>query len=352
MRTQIAYKPIKLLLQAIFVLAISREFSFLDFFYRQCQLNESKHSIYELFFDPQWFYCGSFLYISIMSTEFDKIVKNCSGPYGDLFIYQLQGRVKFNDEQTLGKYFLGNWVEDNTSFLFFSVPSEEIISDLLKKRPELELIDDNYLTYEQWQGGGITPITIENFVITPPWDRLGIDEGKINILLDPGLVFGTGLHPTTGDCLRAMACLNRDYPLERVLDLGTGTGILALAAARLGARKVLAVDLNPLCVKTAEKNVRLNNLESVIGVIEGKAENFADEHADLVVANIHYKVITRLLEKRAFPGKAWVVISGLMRSQAREIKERLEIYNLRLIHQWDDQMTWYTMLLKKVPKVI
>lgn len=269
-----------------------------------------------------------------------------NGPYRDLFIYHLKGQVRDEEELALGDHFLGNWVEDDTSFLFFSVPSGEIVAGLVSERSNLELIEDYNLTYEQWQGSALKPLVIEPFVIQPPWEGLDGDDGRIRIILDPGLVFGSGLHPTTRDCLKAMVLLHEQYPLERVLDLGTGTGILALAAALMGAKKVLAVDLNPLSVKTALKNIVLNGLEGSIEVVHGSAEDFLEEEAELVVANLHHSVIARFLEKEGFLKKRWFIISGLLRSEAREIRSQLDEHRLNVVHEWDHEGTWYTMLAK------
>jgi len=256
----------------------------------------------------------------------------------------LRGRVRDIDERFLGKNFLGNWVEDNESFLFFSAPSSEIISSLLKNRSDLVFFDDYHFTYEQWQGARLKPLKIENFLIVPPWDQTQTEKGDLKIILDPGVVFGTGFHPTTRDCLRAMVYLRGRYPWEKVMDFGTGTGILAIAAALLGSKEVLAVDLNPLSVKTAKKNVSLNQLRDIIKVMEGRVENFVNEDADLLVANIHYEVIRKILKNKGFRDRNWFIISGLMRSQVQEVKWQMEKYDLQVIHEWDNDMTWYTIL--------
>jgi ribosomal protein L11 methyltransferase len=143
-----------------------------------------------------------------------------------------------------------------------------------------------------------------------------------------------------------MAHLRRKYSFQKVVDLGTGTGILALAAALLGAEQVLALDLNPLCVKTAKRNVSLNHLEKAINVVEGRAEDFVHQAADLVVANIHHAVVQRILGTKNSHEMRWFVISGLMRSQARDLKWQMEKYGLRIVKEWDHEMTWYTMLAK------
>ena len=267
-------------------------------------------------------------------------------PYRDLYIYLLQGAVDSKEEGFLGDAFLGNWVEDSSSFLFFSEPSPEIVSRLLESRPALKLIDDYHFTYEQWQGCGLEPFKVEHIHVVPPWGSVDAAEHEIRIILDPGVVFGTGLHPTTRDCLRAMVYLHRDYGWRGVLDLGTGTGLLALAAVLLGGEEALAVDLNPLCVRTTQHNVSLNGLEQRVKVLEGDVLNFAEEPVDLVIANIHYDVMQRLFEIQGFLQKERYILSGLMRSQVRDMKALMRGKGLEVIREWDHEMTWYTLLVK------
>jgi ribosomal protein L11 methyltransferase len=177
-------------------------------------------------------------------------------------------------------------------------------------------------------------------------EEVDADDGKTEIILDPGVVFGTGLHPTTEDCLKAMAHLHGQSPLRRVLDLGTGTGILALAAALLGAEKVLTVDLNPLSVKTAQRNVGLNGLEGSIEAVKGLVEDFVAQRADLVVANLYHSVVVKLLDKEGFLQKSWFIISGLLRSEMREIRHQLGERDLRVTQEWEQEGTWYTLLVR------
>jgi ribosomal protein L11 methyltransferase len=270
-----------------------------------------------------------------------------SKPYNDLYVYLLNGMLSNNDEQILGDAFLGNWVEGGNSFLFFSRPSRDVVAGVSSKHPGIELVEDHYFTYEQWQGGGLDAIRIGKFLIVPPWVDREAGEGVIKIFLDPGVVFGNCLHPTTRDCLKALSIVAAKDQMDRVLDLGTGTGILAIAAALVGAKRVLAVDLNPLCVKTARENVKLNHPEGTIRVVEGSAEDIVGEPADLVFANIHYKVIKGLLGRKSFSKKRQLIISGLMRSQYRDVRVELERRNFRIVREWDHEMTWYTVLAKK-----
>jgi len=273
-------------------------------------------------------------------------------PYKDLYIYLFKGLVKETDEGNLGEAFIGNWVEDDSSFLFFTRPSDQVIEQLLMSRSDLELLDDYYFTYEQWQGGGLDVLRIGNFVIVPPWEETERKADEVRIRLDPGVVFGNGLHPTTRDCLKALAFARTQRFFSEVLDLGTGTGVLALAAAYLGADQVMAVDLNPLCVKTAFRNVRLNELEKVVFVMEGPAERFSDEPADLVIANIQYEVTRDLLDQRVFGNGDRLIISGLMRTQARDIRSHLARQHFKVVHEWDHEMTWFTLYCCKISEIV
>jgi ribosomal protein L11 methyltransferase len=268
-----------------------------------------------------------------------------ASPYNDLHIYLIKGLVSHEEEATLGQSFLGNWVEEDTCFLFFSEPSASLVSEVLARHPELNLLENYHFSYEEWQGAFSEPLRIDRFLIVPPWVDAAEEPTETRILLDPGLVFGTGLHASTRDSLKALSYVHSRVAVKRVLDLGTGTGVLALASALLGAQEVLAVDLNPLCVKTAIKNVEWNHLESRIEVKEGRAEDFAEVQADLVLANIHWDVLKSLLAKEGFRKNPWIVLSGLMRSHARDLETDLARYGLRIVKAWEDEATWYTMLV-------
>jgi ribosomal protein L11 methyltransferase len=267
-----------------------------------------------------------------------------SSPYENLYIYLIKGLVPRGEEASLGRSFLGNWIEEDTCFLFFGEPSEAIVSEILKRHSELQLLENYHFTYEEWQGAFSKPLRIDRFLIVPPWVDVVEREGETRILLDPGLVFGTGLHASTRDSLKALSYVHSRFPIKKVVDFGTGSGVLALASALLGAQQVLAVDLNPLCVKTARRNAQWNHLESRIEVKEGRAEDLAELRADLVLANIHWDVLKTLIQKEGFRRNRWIVLSGLMRSHARDLESDLTRYGLRIEKVWEDEATWYTML--------
>ncbi|UCF91705.1 MAG: 50S ribosomal protein L11 methyltransferase [Desulfobacterales bacterium] len=272
-------------------------------------------------------------------------------PYENLYIYYLAGRLQ-TEKQIASQSFIGNWEEDDFTFLFFSAPAEEEVTKLLRREPQLSYIDHYHMAYDQWQGGKVTAFRHGGFCITPPWEWNGkcpaaVDK-ELNILLDPGVVFGTGRHTTTRDCLEALELITTQQIPSIVLDLGTGTGLLALAAARLGCRKVLAVDLNSLAAKTAAKNVRLNRMEEQVLVVQGRAEDFIGCPADLIIANIHYEVMQRLINFGGLRGGKNFILSGLMRSQAKDVLARLAQYPVKILKTWTCDGIWYTFCGKMI----
>ncbi len=271
-------------------------------------------------------------------------------PYKDLYIYYLDGRLKSN-HKIFHDHFIGNWQEDEFSFLFFSRPSPKEVGKILRSNPGLALLEEFHMTYDQWQGDKIVPFKIGRFHIIPPWEkppnRTGKSSKELTVLLDPGVVFGNGLHTTTQDCLEALEMVFLRENIASALDLGTGTGLLSLAVSLLGCNTTLAVDFNFLAAITALRNVRLNGLENTILVAQGRAEDFIDSPSDLMIANIHYDVMKQLITAQGFLKKKWFILSGLLRSQARDLRLKLSRLPVTIIKEWERDGIWHTFLAKK-----
>lgn len=190
---------------------------------------------------------------------------------------------------------------------------------------------------EDWAEAWKQRLTIlhvgQHIVIRPSWlDHTPVSEDVV-IRLDPGMAFGTGLHPTTQMCLVALEEMVR--PGVRVLDIGTGSGILAIAAVKLGAAHVLAVDNDPVAVKAAKANVVANGVQDSVNVMRGSLAEVSDSY-DLVAVNIVAKVIVDMmregLAKQLCPGGI-LVTAGIIADQAPEVVEALEQNGLALIEQ-------------------
>ncbi|MEZ4528162.1 MAG: 50S ribosomal protein L11 methyltransferase [Desulfobacterales bacterium] len=267
-----------------------------------------------------------------------------ASPCTDLFIYYVQGLVK-QDQALFQNSFMGNWQEDGFSFLFFSSPADREVAAALQKQPDLILLDQFHMSYEQWQGGRVQAFRAGPFHIVPPWENTGEDKdtpNDIRILLDPGVVFGTGTHPTTRDCLELMAQVCRANHINRALDMGTGTGLLAIAAAKLGCAQVLAPDFNFLAAGTAARNTVLNTVEDRVLAFQGRAEDFVHLPCDLLIANIHYDVMRVLIRSKGFLQKKWFILSGLLRSEAAEVDAVLSEYPVRMLEKRQSGGVWHT----------
>lgn len=140
-----------------------------------------------------------------------------------------------------------------------------------------------------------------------------------------------------------MNFLSQEGGRGRLLDLGSGTGVLALAGAKLGWEPVVAVDLNPLAAWTTKVNVDGNGLEDQILVIQGRAEEAVEIPAHTIVANIHYDIMARLLHTDTFRAAQNFVLSGLFRSQAMAVLEQLKGLGA-LVEGVLEDGTWFTLV--------
>jgi ribosomal protein L11 methyltransferase len=263
-------------------------------------------------------------------------------PYQNLYIYEISGEIS-DSKNFFRKDFIGRWNEGEISFLFFSNPHDEDVEALINSRG-MSLLSKNILDFKAWQAGEeLKPFRVGNLVISPPWENGRVEEGEILVHLDPCVVFGTGYHPTTRTCLKGLWEIYQKEKPKKVLDLGTGSGILALAAAKWGAEKVLAIDCNELAVETAVRNVLSNGESQRIQVRMGKAEDFIEEEADLLCANIHLQVIESLSEKKAFFKKRWLILSGIFEKDAEEIERRLKRKSVKIVRRLQEK-NWSTLV--------
>lgn len=151
-------------------------------------------------------------------------------------------------------------------------------------------------------------------VIRPSWEDYIPKDDEVVIEIDPGMAFGTGTHGTTKLCLELIAeLLDSDHPPVKMIDVGTGSGILALGAAALGCQDITATDIDPVACKVAHDNISLNSYSQQIKVSDQPLEEM-DGQFDLIVANIMAEENVRLRHdffKHLLPG-GWLVLSGIL----------------------------------------
>jgi ribosomal protein L11 methyltransferase len=190
------------------------------------------------------------------------------------------------------------------------------------------------------------PIAIgRDLVIVPAWLE-NPEPGRTAIRIDPGMAFGTGTHPTTQLCLELIEeftpfLLSPSKVGEEVIDVGCGSGILAIAALNLGARAALGVDVDVEAVRASRENARLNGVEGrfelgVGSVAEVRAGNFSITKAGLVLANILAPVLVKLLDEglgEIVNEGGWLVLSGILDEQAYLVEDALAKNGLRLINK-------------------
>jgi len=183
----------------------------------------------------------------------------------------------------------------------------------------------------------------QRIVIKPSWQEHQPRPDEVVIELDPSMAFGTGLHPTTRMCLRALE--EHLKPGDKVLDLGTGSGILAIAAAKLGAGSVLALDNDPLAVRAARANVQSNGVQDIVTVEPGSLDK-ATEEFELVLVNILARVIIELaaqgLVDRVRP-TGLMIAAGIIEKQEGEVTAALREHEIEIVERWQEK-DWVTLV--------
>ncbi|WP_449389717.1 50S ribosomal protein L11 methyltransferase [Clostridium sp. ETTB3] len=172
----------------------------------------------------------------------------------------------------------------------------------------------------------------EKIVVKPIWEEYEQKEGELVVNLDPGMAFGTGTHETTRMCIQALEKYVKEE--STVFDVGCGSGILAIAAAKLGAKLAVGVDLDPVAVESSIENVGYNNLNN-IEILHGNLVEVIDGKADIVVANILAEIICILTDdvKRVMKDGGVFITSGIIHDRVDMVCEKLEATGFEVIEK-------------------
>jgi len=208
----------------------------------------------------------------------------------------------------------------------------------------------------------------DTLTIKPTWEQYEAGPNERIIELDPGMAFGTGTHPTTALCLQTLESVIRGG--EEIIDVGTGSGILAIGACRLGAKSVLALDLDPIAVSSATENVKLNELSQqievrlsdLLGVIKEDTAGEANASGalatavtvpvDLVVANILAEIILLFVDDvyAALKPNGIYIASGIYKNKENDVEQGLIRSGFEIVEKRRDE-EWIAFIARK-PQVV
>lgn len=198
----------------------------------------------------------------------------------------------------------------------------------------------------------------EKFVVKPTWRDYEKEEGELVIELDPGRAFGTGSHSTTSLCIKLMEeniekLKNVKKTDITLLDVGTGSGILMIAASKLGVKKVVGTDIDELAVEVAKENLELNKIpEDQYEVYKGDLiATLKDRKFNIVVANILSDVLLVLMKdiSKVVEEDGIIILSGIIEEKLNEVIKEVERLGYKLIEERKDK-EWVAILIKKIAK--
>lgn len=192
---------------------------------------------------------------------------------------------------------------------------------------------------ENWKKHYKTTRIGKRIVIKPSWETFEPEAGDIVIQLDPGMAFGTGSHETTAMCTEALEKFVK--PGATVFDVGCGSGILSVVAAKLGAERVLGIDLDPMCVKISKENFQINKVEDKAEAIHGNLLDMVDEKADIIVANIIAEIVAGLVPQLIsfLKDGGLIIASGIIDEKLQLVEDALmesgySILDSRSLNGW------------------
>lgn len=224
-----------------------------------------------------------------------------------------------------------------TNITFYLEDAEEslwILNQLKERTLEIEW---KYVDDSDWKDNWkeyFKPAKIsDRIVIKPTWEEYVRAGDELVIEIDPGMAFGTGTHPTTSLCVKFLEQFI-EPGVDSVLDVGCGSGILAIASALLGAKDVLAVDIDPVAVEVTKKNAELNHLSGKIRVKEGDLTKGLNERTDIVAANLMADLVIMLSKDVAahLKDKGIFISSGILIEKKEQVAAAIEECGFRILN--------------------
>ncbi|ANQ64409.1 50S ribosomal protein L11 methyltransferase [Staphylococcus equorum] len=230
---------------------------------------------------------------------------------------------------------------------------------LLNEISQVESLDNSSFNYEEqmlqeqdweneWKNYFHPFRASKQFTIVPSWETYQKeDDSELCIELDPGMAFGTGDHPTTSMCLKAIETYVE--PSDSVIDVGTGSGILSIAAHLLGVKRIKALDVDEMAVKVAKENFMKNNCDKAIEAVPGNLLTEETEKFDVVVANILAHIIEEMIEEayNVLNKDGYFITSGIIEEKHEPIVNHMKRIGFEIVSINHDN-SWVCIVGQKV----
>lgn len=261
---------------------------------------------------------------------------------GIMWQFDITGLLEDDDHITV--FTSGNSRDTEVQFneAMMKLKDDKVIESFKIEKEILE--DQNWNAL--WEKSREVIRVTDRIIIKPTFKDYSPKENEIVLTIDPKMSFGTGEHETTKLILGMLQKIVK--PGMKVLDVGSGTGILAIAAIKLGAAKAVAVDFDEICLDNCKENCILNDVENSVEVLIGEIDDVDDKDFDLILANIQKNILMEIAEK--IKGKlnqnGLVILSGLLETDQDEIEKKYHLLGFKTekVEQMDE---WISILLLK-----
>ena len=272
-------------------------------------------------------------------------------PLANFLIEQTGRGVQFEGEWITAYCYEGDEIQVCLQSLTrFYRDLQQLHSDL----PTLRVVQESLPTEdwsESWKAFFKPTVVGKNIVVKPTWEPFEPSPGQMVIEIDPGRAFGTGKHPSTALCIEALEGIFAETVMEEmssapsVLDVGTGSGVLGIVAARLGAKPVLGVDVDPEALEVARGNLERNGVAEFMSVSDTPLDQVKETY-DVVVANLTASLLTQLADSLSnrVSEKGMLLLSGILTEQVEEVVKWFETHYFKRIKSWSRE-EWNAILL-------
>jgi len=279
-------------------------------------------------------------------VSYIKLTIYVSAPYQEMLIAELLDMDFYGFEQ------FDDRIEAYIDKKRFDDVNREQIEQILSLHPEAPDFEIEEIEERNWNSDwekGIQPLEVGPFFIRPTWSNKEPGKDQILMEIDPKMSFGTGYHETTRLMLKKLA--NLDLTGKKVLDAGTGTGVLGIAALKLGAASVFAFDIDPWSIRNASENALINSVSDKFEIREGGAEVIPETEFDLAAANINRNEIIRILPvlEKAVAENGHILLSGLLKTDKDMVLKKIKELKLKYINEVSEN-EWILIQLRKPGK--